>query len=101
MPVSPPDGKPLIAVMKVHAVGIVDFPSTVMIERIWLIDGLNIVSTSSSEEYRVDGNTLEMGFRDGPKWGPGISIDVVVKLISSDSEVYYLKAFDQLIHATF
>ena len=101
MPISPPDGKPLIVIIRVHAIGIDNYPLSTVIERLWLIDVLNIVSTQSSEEYRVDVNTFEMVFRDGPKWGPGISIDVVVKLISIDSGIYYLKAFSQLIEATF
>jgi hypothetical protein len=101
MPISPPDGKPLIAIIRVYASGIDEFPLSTMIERLWLIDGLNIASTRASEEYRVDGNIFEMVFRDGPKWSPGISIDVVVKLISVDSFVNYLKVVNQLIHATF
>ena len=100
MPISPPDGKPLIVIIRVHAVGMDDFYLSMIIERLWLIDVLNIVSTQSSEEYRVNGNTFEIVFRDGPKWGPGIFIDVVVKLVSEDFGIYYLKAVNQLIHAT-
>jgi hypothetical protein len=81
-PISPPNGKPLIAIIRVHAVGIVSFPISTIIERLWLMDDLIIVSTGPTEEYMMDGNTLEMVFRNGPKWEPGISIDVVVKLIS-------------------
>jgi hypothetical protein len=99
-PISPPNGKPLIAIIRVHAVGIVSFPISTIIERLWLMDDLIIVSTGPTEEYMMDGNTLEMVFRNGPKWEPGISIDVVVKLISGGSGTYYLKAVNQKIHRT-
>ena len=99
-PISPPNGKLLIAVIIIEAAGIDNFPLSTKIERLWLIDELNIVSTKSTEEYMVDGNTFEMVFRDGPKWEPGISIDVVVKLISMDFGIYYLKAVNQKLHRT-
>ena len=100
MPISPPGGKPLIAIIWVHASGIDDFPVSTTIERLWIIDGTNILSTAATEEVRVDGNEFEMVFRDGPKWGPGIGFDVVVKL-SINAQIYYLKAVNQTIFATF
>jgi len=100
MPISPPDGKPLIAIIRVQASGIDDFPLSTIIERLWLIYRQKIISTRASDEYRVDGNIFEMVFRDGPKWGPCIGVDVVVKL-NVNSQIYYLKAVNQTIHATF
>jgi hypothetical protein len=58
------------------------------------------MSTLATNEYRIYGNTLEMVFRDGPKWGPGIFIDIVVKLKYMDFKSYYLKAFNQPIYRT-
>jgi len=100
MPISPPDGKPLIAIIRVYACNVENFPLTTSIERLWIIAGTNILSTTATEEVRVDGAIYEMVFRDGPKWGPGIKIDVVVKL-NVHSQIYYLKAVNQMIHATF
>jgi len=42
----------------------------------------------------------ELVARDGPKWGPGISVDVVVRLRSPDG-TFLLRAADQPIRATF
>ncbi|MFX1594421.1 MAG: hypothetical protein ACFFB6_09120 [Promethearchaeota archaeon] len=100
MPISPPDGKPLIVIAKVHAVDVVEFPLTISIERIWIINGTEISSTLGTNEYRINGSTYEMVFRDGPKWGPGIVIDVVVKLKSVDFNFYYLLALNQPIYRT-
>ena len=99
MPISPPDGKPLIVIIWVHALGVDDFPLSTIIERLWLIDGSYITSTLHTEEYSVNGNTLEMVFRNGPKWGPGIFVDVIVKLIDMDFG-FCVKAVNQTIHKT-
>jgi len=99
MPISPPDGKPLIVIIRIHALGVEDFPLSTKIERLWLIDELNIISTLPTEEYSVNGNTLEMVFRNGPKWGPGIFVDVIVKLNDIDFG-FCIKAVNQTIHRT-
>ena len=100
MPVSPPDGKPLIVIIKIHALDAEEFPLIITLERLWIINGLTISSTLATNEYKIYGNTFQMIFRDGPKWGPGIMIDVVVKLKSMDFNFYYLKAINQTIHRT-
>ncbi|MFX1277382.1 MAG: hypothetical protein ACFFCE_12465 [Promethearchaeota archaeon] len=100
MPISPPGGKPLIAGIRVYANNVEDFPLTTKIERLWIIDGSKIKSTLATDEVSIDGSIYEMVFRDGPKWGPGFEIDVVVKLNSS-LNIYYIKAINQYIHATF
>jgi len=97
MPISPPDGRPLIVIIWVHALGVNDFPLSTIIERLWLIDGSNIISTLPTEKYSVDGNTLRMAFLNGPKWGPDIFVDVIVKLIDMDFS-FCVKAVDQPIH---
>ena len=100
MPISPPDGKPLIVVIMIHAQNVVEFPLTVQIDRIWIINGSSVRSTLATNETRTYNNTLEMVFRDGPKWGPGISIDVVVKLKYLDFSFLYLLAPNQTIYMT-
>ncbi len=100
MPISPPDGKPLIVVIKIHASGVLEFPSTISLERLWLIYGTEIISALPTNEYKLYGSTYEMIFREGPKWGPGIFINVVVKLKGINFRIYYLKAIDQPIHRT-
>ena len=99
MPISPPDGKPLIVIIWIHAEGVDDFPLSTKIKRLWLIDDSDLTSTLSTEEYSVNGNTMEMIFQNGPKWGPGILVDVVVKLANLDLN-FCLKAVDQTIHRT-
>ncbi|MFW9988823.1 MAG: hypothetical protein ACFFC3_09225 [Candidatus Odinarchaeota archaeon] len=99
MPISPPAGKPLIAGIRVYANNIENFPLTTKIERLWIINGTKINSTLATDELSIDGSIYELVFREGPKWEPGLKIDVVVKLNTSVN-IYYLKAINQTIHST-
>ena len=99
MPSSPPDGKPLIVFVRIHALGVDIFPSRTKIGRLWLIDGLNVISALPTEEFSVNGNVLEMVFRNGPKWGPGITVDVIVKL-NDNNFPFCVKAVNQTIQRT-
>jgi hypothetical protein len=96
----PPDGTLLIVIIQIYAQGEEDFPTSLKVERLWLIKGDVIVSTLSTDEYSINGNCLVMVFRDGPKWGPGICVDVVVKLVEINSNHHYLKAVNQYIYRT-
>jgi hypothetical protein len=43
---------------------------------------------------------LEVFAEGGPKWGPGIEVDVVVRLRDAAGKSWYLKARRQPIHRT-
>ena len=100
MPISPPDGKPLVAVIKVEAPGETAIRSKIDATRLWVVKGKEIWETElANEEGSTIGDTLKKIGRDGPKWGPGISVDVVVKIIDLKSGTdYLLKASNQYIH---
>jgi hypothetical protein len=38
--------------------------------------------------------------RDGPKWGPGIEVDVVIRLRDAAGRHVLLQAREQLVHRT-
>ncbi|MFX0181436.1 MAG: hypothetical protein ACFE95_00030 [Candidatus Hodarchaeota archaeon] len=101
MPISPPDGKPLIAVVKVLPNDSLKFPANIDADHLWVVNGQEIWSTSfSDEEVPQDEYILEKIARDGPKWDPGISVDVIVRLVVNDHNTYLLKAPNQTIHRT-
>ena len=102
MPISPPDGKPLIAVVKIQSPGKTAVPSKIDATRMWVVKGKEIWETEFTNEQRsTTGDTLEKVGRSGPKWGPGISVDVIVKVIDLKSgKDYLLKASNQDIHRT-
>lgn len=102
MPISPPDGKPLIAVVKVRAPGKTNVASEIKATRLWVVKDKDIWETEfTNEERSAVGDTLEKVARNGPKWGPGITVDVIVRVIDFKSgDEYLLKASNQSIHRT-
>ena len=101
-PICPPDGRPLVAVVKVKAPGETAISSKIDATRLWVIKGVEIWETElTSRESPTIGDTLEKVGWDGPKWEPGISVDVVVRIIDLKSgESYLLKASNQAIQRT-
>jgi hypothetical protein len=82
-PVAPPDGQPLIVVAEVSPSDTMPLPSDLAIDRVWVLNGEE--QWSAAPEEPGDGGEspaacLESAVRGGPKWGPGIKVDVVVRL---------------------
>ena len=80
-PVAPPDGQPLIVVAKVSPSDMMPLPGDITIDRVWVLNGKKQWSAPPEAETREPAATrLETAVRGGPKWGPGIKVDVVVRL---------------------
>ena len=102
MPVSPPDGKPLIAIVRVTAVDLEPFPEDLDADKLYVIYGDEVWVTDFSGERPPPGvpdHQLHGIARDGPKWGPGVTVDVVVRLLAG-GETWLLRASDQMIERT-
>jgi len=101
-PPSPPDGRPLVALVKVKAPRETAISSKIDATRLWVVKGIEIWETElASREGSTIGDTLEKVGWDGPKWEPGISVDVVVRIVDLKSgKNYLLKASNQAIHRT-
>ena len=112
MPGSPPapDGKPMIAVLKVATSDKKPFPSGVRLDRAWVLFGKQVWEASEFREpvkdplydkdswiNCSDSPVCEAVARDGPKWGPGVFVDVVVRLTDKDGRHYLLQAPKQLV----
>lgn len=106
MPISPPGGKPLIAAVSIAAADLKEFPSSLAADRLWVIKDGNEVweSDFSDEPGRPKGpdekHLLREIARDGPLWGPGIAVDVVVRILDKKGASHYLKAARQPIERT-
>lgn len=98
MPISPPDGKPLIAVVRL--VSDAPIPDNVKLVYLWVVSDGRVWATKFAEEPVVSGNTIQGVARGGPKWGPDISVDVVVA-VKVGNEFRLVRAAKQLITATF
>jgi hypothetical protein len=98
MPISPPDGKPLIAVVRL--VSDAPIPDDVTLVYLWVVNDGLVWATKFSEEPVRSGNTIQGVARGGPKWGPDISVDVVVAVKFGD-RFRLVRAVQQPIIATF
>jgi len=103
-PVSPPDGKPLIALIWVTATDSLAIPPEIDATRIWVVKGEEVWESKFSDEKRPDPIhkfKLEKIARNGPKWGPNVAVDVVVRVINKkNGEEFLLRAADQYIGMT-
>ena len=110
------DGKPMIAVFKVATSDKKSFPGGIRIERAWVLFGEQMWETSdfreqlggptnnkdSSEKWIncADAPVCEAVARGGPKWGPGVYVDVVVRLIDREGRQHLLQAPKQYVQRT-
>jgi hypothetical protein len=108
-----PDGQPMIAVLKVATSDKKPFPSGVRMDRAWVLFGEQMWETS---EFRArvkglpyskdswincsDSPVCEAVARDGPKWDPGVFVDVVVRLTDKEGRHHLLRVPKQCVKAT-
>lgn len=77
------------------------FPSSLDADVAWVIKGNDVWGTGLEDfempplyEHILEKRTAE----GGPKWGPHIYVDVVVRIIDDQDSTYLLKASDIWIH---
>src|SRR5205823_1965386 len=102
MPVSPPDGKPLAASVKI-AVGSGTFPADVTADHLWVY-GPTLWDTTAIEVRRAPlagtpADQIEVFASGGPTWDLGTKVDVVVELRSGNA-TYQLKISGVTIQRT-
>ncbi|WP_010245015.1 cohesin domain-containing protein [Acetivibrio cellulolyticus] len=103
MPICPPNGQPLTGIVDLIGDEKIELPETVDLDRVWIINGNKVWESKFSNE---DKSIFEQGTKKkeriiigGPKWGPDINVDVVVRIIDkSNNEVYFLRASNQPIY---
>lgn len=100
MPISPPDGRPLIAVLRVRTTDESALPQGLSVEAAHVIHGEDVWSAAPREEHGSErDDVLEVVLREGPKWGPGVTVDVVVE-IQHAGRLLLLRAPEQPIIRT-
>lgn len=102
MPLSPPDGKPLLASITLKTRSGEPLPEGVDIDDVWVVLGEMIWSPTIDELRAREENspTLEIVLRNGPKWEPGSVVDVVVQVVDAQGQPYRLMAPQQTIQRT-
>ncbi|XWN38479.1 MAG: hypothetical protein ROO71_05945 [Balneola sp.] len=93
MPISPPNGQPLIAINKLIETNSDTIPHHIDLVKQYVIHDNTVWVTDYEDEQRNSNfpYIIEKVSRDGPKWDTGISVDVVAKVYNSKTrENHYL-----------
>ena len=107
------EGSPLMVGLRVTASDAKPFPSGVRIDRAWVILGgqiwevLNLRTQLKSPADNQNGwiNCSESfgcqaTIREGPRWGPSVEVDVVVRLTDKGGQHYLIQSQKQKIQAS-
>lgn len=101
MPFAPPDGQPLIAVLKVRTVNGSALPAGVRADSVSITHLSEVWKAPVRLEYPSQvPSVLEVAARNGPKWEPGGNVDVVLHLRDGTGRAIRLLAANQPIRRT-
>ena len=101
MPFVEPNGSTMLVAVNIIAEGDTEFPSNINAKKLWIIYEQEVWSTVLEDVESYDAsNILRKRVEGGPKWGPGIDVDVVVELITATGEKFYLLTKNQIIYRT-
>jgi len=102
-PPYPPNGRPLDGIIYVIATDSLQFPLSLNADFAWVIKDNDVWGTELEDfempplyEYILKKRTIE----EGPKWGPYIYVDVVVRIEDEYDSTYLLRVSDVWIHRT-
>ncbi|MBI2773668.1 MAG: hypothetical protein HYX56_04145 [Chloroflexi bacterium] len=103
MPISPPDGKPMIASIKAIAEDGAPFPTTITADRVWVYGSATWESAPTEVRRSPEGGAppsqIEVVARDGRKWDPGTKVDVTLRLVSGGAS-YLVRVTGVIIERT-
>ena len=99
-PITPPNGQPMIAAVRVKAADGEELPAGLEAEVLHVLYGEEVWVAAPLEEHpSTDPGVMEVVARNGPKWGPGVTVDVVLRLRHGRNTLL-LRAPAQQIHRT-
>ena len=100
-PISPRDGRPMVAVLHVKTTDGRPFPAGVTADQVTVVYGELVWTAPARVEHPSWlPHMMEVVARDGPKWGPGVNVNVVVRLRDAQGREHWLGAANQPIHRT-
>lgn len=103
-PISPPDGWPLTAILSITSRETGKLPTSISTDAVWMVYKNQVWrSWFKNEPVAPDllaPNRIVKIVRGGPKWGPHIHIDVIVRVNDSQGASRMLRAPNQWISRT-
>ena len=102
MPVSPPDGRPLAAVMYVGATDLQDADRELDVDRVYVVFGGDAreAPVADQDVYQAPPYRIRRIAHGGPKWPTDSVVDVIVRVRSPQSGDVLLRASGQRIGRT-
>jgi hypothetical protein len=104
MPISPPDGKPLSGVVYITALDSLPITNRLSSDAVWIVYNQQVwKSWFSSQQFppnEIGKHQLARIFNNGPKWGPHVFVDVIVRLTDAQGNTHLLRASKQWIDRT-
>lgn len=104
------DGSPLMVAVKITSDDKQPLPSGLRIHRVWVLYGeqswevSDLRSGKPGQDLDKDSwmpcavtPVCEATVRGGPRWGPGVYVDVVVRFTDSDGKEHFLQAPNQYV----
>lgn len=105
MPIAPPDGRGLFAIFHVVTTDSSDLPTDLQATAGFVIYGNDIWATRFTGEEPAPSDDRPFQLvefaRNGPKFGPDVRVDAVIRLVDGAGQQYHLRADDQYIGATY
>lgn len=101
-PIAPPDGQPLIGILRVQASDGSALATSIQVDAAWVVNGTEVWVATVGEERLAAPTPVfyEAVARNGPKWAPGVSVDVVVRIREPSGATHLLRAAGQRIGRT-
>lgn len=102
MPIAPVDGQPMVGIFGVETDDHSPFPAGVSIERAWVLKGSLawVPELTNDPLYDPAPSQRAMIGRNGPKWGPAITVEVIVEIELPDGRRRLLRQPNVLIQRT-
>ena len=101
MPISPPDGQPLLAILYITAADTAQLPSSISADAVWIVHNQEVwKSWLANDPSQQPRNRIAKMARDGPKWEPGIYVPVIVRVVNGQGKTFLLRADNQFIGRT-
>lgn len=101
MPVSPPEGRPMVSLNCLVALDSTEIPRAINLIKQFVIYHDTIwVKDYEKDDYDDTTRTYQLCrvSKNGPMWEPGVLVDVIAEIYNSTKDsTYYLRALDQCI----
>lgn len=103
MPICPPDGFPLVALIYLTAIDNARLTGLISPDNVWIINNDSIWKSALRElgaQGGIKPNQIARIAYNGPKWRPNIFVNVFISIHDKRGKIYYVRAMNQLIHRT-